>query len=153
VQPVGGGLGKAQQERTASGGHHALQFGFVHDLRALRVGDDEARLEGQLPAFGLLHPRRLRGLKGALALPPDGRISSPTGSGARHVTVFKVEPSCLPLNGTTVACSPGIQHYDGNDQPSPASNGNTDGHAGLYQRKLDKTQTGQNTDTDTNCEC
>ena len=44
MQPVGGGQGKAQQQRPPARRGHALQFGFPHDLRAIGVGHDEARL-------------------------------------------------------------------------------------------------------------
>ncbi len=37
--------GEAQQERSAASGRHPLELGLVRDLSAIRVGDDEARLE------------------------------------------------------------------------------------------------------------
>jgi monofunctional glycosyltransferase len=46
VQPVGGGLGEARQERAAAGRGHSPQFGFPHDFRAIAVGDDKARVQG-----------------------------------------------------------------------------------------------------------
>jgi hypothetical protein len=45
VQPVGGSLGEAQQERPAARRRHALELGFAHDFRPVGIGDDEARLE------------------------------------------------------------------------------------------------------------
>jgi PEP-CTERM motif len=46
MQPVGRGLGEAQQKRPAAGRGHALELGLAHDFGAEGVGDDEARLGG-----------------------------------------------------------------------------------------------------------
>ena len=46
MQTVGGGLGKAQQQRPPAGWGHALQFGLPHDFRAIGVGHEETRLLG-----------------------------------------------------------------------------------------------------------
>ncbi len=45
MQPIGGGLGEAQQQRAPAWRRHPLGLGFPQDFRAIRIGDDEAGLD------------------------------------------------------------------------------------------------------------
>jgi hypothetical protein len=48
MQPIGRGLGEAQQQRPSAGRGHALQFGLPHNFRGVRVSHDEARRQRRL---------------------------------------------------------------------------------------------------------